>query len=100
MKFSGIRFFTIFVDIPRISPDAHPITVISIPPHMIPPKNGGKESIMNQERTPSGLISIPLALTESPIQTPRKPIGGMRSADAKAPFFAVWASFAAARDCI
>ncbi len=41
---------------------------------------------------------MPFALTVSPTQAPRRPIGGIRIADAKAPFLAVPASLAAASD--
>ncbi len=98
MNFAGTRFFTMLVDTPSIRPEAQPITVISMPPHIIPPMNGGNESIMNRERTSSGLISMPFALTVSPTHAPRRPIGGISTADAKAPLLAVSASFAAASD--
>ena len=89
MNFSGTRFFAIFVETPNISPEAHPITVMSIPPQIIPPKSGGKESMINHDNTSSGLISMPLARTVSPIHVPRRPIGGIKRAEANAPFLAV-----------
>ena len=70
------------------------------PPQISPPKSGGKDSMMNHDSTLSGAISTPLARTESPIQAPSSPIGGISTAEAKAPVRAAAASLAAANDCM
>ena len=88
------RSLVMFVVMPNARPAVEAMVVIKKTAHSPPPIIFGKEWRINQENASPGGISTPEALTARPTQMPKKPRGGIRKADIRAPVRAVCAFFA------